>query len=52
MRFYLLLAKALSVSLVARLPYERYPQHMRPWTAEVHFPATDDPPPLLCQVIR
>jgi len=52
MRFYLLLAKAINVTAVARLPYHRYLQHLREWNAEVHFAATDDPPPLLSQVIR
>lgn len=52
MRFYLLLAEAINVTAVARLPYRRYLEHLRPWNAEVFYAGTDDPPPLLCQVIR
>lgn len=52
MRFYLLLAKAINVTAVARLPYHRYLLHMGDWNAEVHFAATADPPPLLSQVMR
>lgn len=52
MRFYLLLAKAINVTAVARMPFHRYLQHMSSWNAKVFFAATDDPPPLLSQVIR
>lgn len=52
MRFYLLLAQAINVTAVAILPYHRYLQHLRQWNAEVFYAATDDPPPLLSQVVR
>lgn len=52
MRFYLLLAEAINAIAVARLPYRRYLEHLRQWNAEVFYAATDDPPPLLSQVIR
>lgn len=52
MRFYLLLAEAINVTVVARLPYRRYLEFLRKWNAEVFYAATDDPPPLLSQVIR
>lgn len=52
MRFYLLLAEAINAIAVATLPYHRYLEHLQQWNAEVFYAATDDPPPLLSQVIR
>lgn len=52
MRFYLLLAQAINVTAVARLPYQQYLAHLRHWDAQVFFAATDVPPPLLSRIIR
>lgn len=52
MRFYLMLAEAINATAVARLPYRRYLEHLQQWNAQVFYAATDDPPPLLSQVIR
>lgn len=53
MRFYLLLAEAINAVVVAKLPYNRYLEHLRQWDADVIYAAVgDDAPPLLSQVIR
>lgn len=50
MRFYLLLGQAIEVTLVSGLPYWEYLNVVKKWTAEVHYSATDDPPPYLSQI--
>ena len=47
MRFYLLLGSAIQVTRVSRLPYWEYLQRAKEWSADVHYAATDNPPPLL-----
>jgi len=47
MRFYLLLGQAIEVTRVSGLPYWEYLSAANSWSGEVHFAATDDPPPLL-----
>ena len=49
-RFYLLLGQAIEVTRVSRLPYWEYLNVVKEWTAEVHYSATDDPPPYLSQI--
>lgn len=47
LRFYLLLGRAIDSTRVSSLPYWEYLQATNPWSANVIFSATSDPPPFL-----
>jgi len=52
MRFYLLLGQAIEVTRVSGLPHWEYLSAAKSWSVEVHFAATDYPPPLLGSLTR
>jgi hypothetical protein len=51
LRLYLMLAQAIEVTRTSALPFNTYLSHLEPWSTDVIYAATDDPPPYLHQAL-